>query len=159
MSTENLSSKFYEEKPCRKCGSILRGKQHHKCVNCHRERSRIWQQTNPEKYQERQQKWRQDNPEKCRENNRKWRQDNPEKARKSAQKWTQAHPEKVRAWAAKEPKLLIIDQSIHLFKGFNYIRTIRHRKALEDFQQVRSIVGGLNRFVGMVGFKIAVKSL
>jgi hypothetical protein len=112
MSNDNLASKYFEGKPCRKCGSTRRYVKDKKCVDCSHESNQKYYQTNLEKiskkshkrYQEnpekkrRNKKWQQENLEKCREYNRKHRhlENSCEHQRKYQQKYRKENPGKSR---------------------------------------------------------------
>lgn len=96
MPIKNLSSKYFEGKPCRKCGSTRRYVNNKRCVSCRHRQGQKWYQTNSEKTCERVRKWQQSNPEKCYANSRKWHQENAETHRERKRKYYQENLEKCR---------------------------------------------------------------
>ena len=93
MPNNNLSLKFYEGKPCRKCGLTRKYVSNSSCVDCASEYGRKWKRANLERERERRRK-RQANPKKQREYCRKWREANPKKDRECSRKWRKANPKK-----------------------------------------------------------------
>jgi hypothetical protein len=92
MSDDNLASKFYEGKPCRKCGSTKRYVKSKCCVDCAHKYVNQAYQVNPERVRKRVHEWRKENPEKV----KSWQQENSEKDQESSRKWRQNNPEKYR---------------------------------------------------------------
>lgn len=86
MSEDNLSPKYFEGKPCKKCGLTRRYVSTKNCVNCKHKSDQGWYQQNSEKTNKQSRKWQQANPEKNRENHLKWLKANPEKVREQNHK-------------------------------------------------------------------------
>ena len=94
MPEDNLSSKYFEGKPCRKCRSTLRYVSSKHCINCQRKSNQKWCKANLEKYHKYHRKWRQANLEKQHERCRKWQQENPEKIREKIRNWQKNNHER-----------------------------------------------------------------
>jgi hypothetical protein len=94
MSENNLSPKYYEGKPCVKCGSIERYVNGKNCVNCTRKQSQEWARDNPEKSCGAKRKWAKVNQEKHSKQKQKWAKENSEKRRNINQNWYQKNSRK-----------------------------------------------------------------
>jgi hypothetical protein len=89
-------------KPCRKCGSTERykpgpGRKLGTCKACHKVRTNVWRQANPEKNRALGEAWRKANLEKERARAKAWYKANPEKKRASIKVYEQNNPEKYAA--------------------------------------------------------------
>jgi hypothetical protein len=160
MSEDNLSPKYFEGKPCKKCGSTKRYASNKHCVDCAFNQARKWQQENSEKVLKANRKWRRANLEKAREIVRKWQQANPEKvqrwyqqnsekANKQSRKWQQANPEKNREnhlkWLKANPeKVREQNHKRDLKRRENNCERYReiHRVALEKSRAKRNQAEG-----------------
>jgi hypothetical protein len=108
MSEDNLSSKYFEGKPCRKCRSSIRYICNKTCIVCARNYAQKHHQANPEKHHEQVRKWQQANPEKVCEKSRRWQQAHWKKKQKYDRKWYQANSERqcetARKWQQANPE-------------------------------------------------------
>ena len=83
-------AKYYEGKPCKNCGGVLRLKSSQSCVACQNKRTTLWKQRNPIKTKE----WHQGNRDRINEQARKHYQQNPDPRIAQSMRWKKDNPDR-----------------------------------------------------------------
>lgn len=93
------SSKYFTGKPCKHGHIDVRNTKYGTCYSCSRERTRSFNERNPEKKKEWDRRYGENNREKIAENMRRWVEKNPD----GRKRWREANPDYDREWKLKNP--------------------------------------------------------
>lgn len=99
---------YFNGKPCKRGHEGERYTISNKCVECSRERKRLYYNQNKEKILERNKKWAEKNPDAIRRAKRTWAKSHPDELRKIRQIYKEHHKERHKIWRDKNKEKVIL---------------------------------------------------